>query len=180
MQCWRDYLTHFILWVAVRQVDRLAQSLDLDEGAAGAAGYTCESAEYFKLYHVVARIEQFKQAIAACSREPGDVLKHFPFTKFFATAPNQPVLGGKSFEDDLQAAEGACVLREIRSNQTIVFTGMCATTFTRVYYAFITGLLVYSLSIQVVSAILSTSLTSYKTTGRSSFFDRPVSGAIIC
>ena len=27
------------------EVDRLALSLDLDEGAAGAAGHTCESAE---------------------------------------------------------------------------------------------------------------------------------------
>ena len=90
-------------------MDRLAQSLDLDEGAAGAAGYTCESAEYFNLYHVVARVEQFKQAIAACAREPTDVARHFPFTKFFATAPVQPVLKGESFEDDLRAAEGTCV-----------------------------------------------------------------------
>ena len=95
------------------EVDRLAQSLELGADAAASAGYTCESAQYFKLYHIVARIEKFRQAMAKVDKSPtnaeaakGEVLKHFPFHNFFLTAPQQPVLKGESFEEDLKAADG--------------------------------------------------------------------------
>lgn len=66
----------------------------------------CVLIRYFKLYHIVARVEKFKQAMATSKHAADDVVKHFPFTKFFATAPNQPILRGESFEADLKAAEG--------------------------------------------------------------------------
>ena len=50
-----------------RQVQRLADSLQIDGASAGdtsGAGYTCEAAAFFHLYHVTSRVEQFKAALS--------------------------------------------------------------------------------------------------------------------
>ena len=51
-----------------RQVQRLADSLQIDgasaSGDTSGAGYTCEAAAFFHLYHVTSRVEQFKAALS--------------------------------------------------------------------------------------------------------------------
>jgi len=52
----------------MRQVQRLADSLQIDGASASSdtsgAGYTCEAAAFFHLYHVTSRVEQFKAALS--------------------------------------------------------------------------------------------------------------------
>lgn len=89
------------------QVQRLAVSL----GVPGDIGYTCETAEYFYLEHILARIEKFKldlsQAVAKPETNQATIVGTlFPFNIFFSDAPS-PVFSG-SYEDDAEAAEG-CV-----------------------------------------------------------------------
>ena len=97
------------------EVERLAKSLGVEEGEGGGAGYTCETAEYFRLYQVQSRIEAFEAAMeeeeGGCG-DAGMVASRFPFTEFFKTAP-QPLFGGKEGEreggrggGDLEVARG--------------------------------------------------------------------------
>ena len=88
------------------QVDKLQNSLNIKDGALA---YTCETSGYFFLYHIQSRWEQYMAKV-----QPGlpdkkvaieDIDKQFPFHGFFADAP-QPIFKGKSFEDDLEIAQG--------------------------------------------------------------------------
>lgn len=83
------------------EVERLARSLQLPEDV----GYTCETAGYFWLLHVYSRWEQFLAACAENQDKPAFVKDKFPFTDFFSNTP-QPVFNGKSFEQDMRAAQG--------------------------------------------------------------------------
>lgn len=84
----------------LEQVSTLAQQL----GESGDAGYTCETAGYFFLMHVLSRWERFNAAVAAAPPDDLEaVAKHFPFTEFFATVP-PPLFAGKSREEDMEAA----------------------------------------------------------------------------
>ena len=65
--------------------------------------YTCESAEYFRLYYVQARIEKFQQQIEADPGSNAAVQEHFPFHKYFSTAP-QPLFRGRDAGEDLEVA----------------------------------------------------------------------------
>lgn len=82
------------------QVDKLAKQLEVTVDA----GYTCETAGYFYLLHVLSRWERFQ---ADCKkRGPGDaaaVADLFPFGLYFADAP-QPLFARASFADDMEAA----------------------------------------------------------------------------
>ena len=64
--------------------------------------HRCETAGYFFLSHVLAQWEKF-EADATQRRAEGAavVALLFPFTDFFADAP-QPLFGGGSFEADMQ------------------------------------------------------------------------------
>ena len=62
-----------ILFVAP-QVERMAKQLGVAEGQV----YTCETAAYFWLLHVLSRWEKFS-ADAAAQRMPGCVQELFPF-----------------------------------------------------------------------------------------------------
>ncbi|XP_076342913.1 LOW QUALITY PROTEIN: RNA helicase aquarius [Tachypleus tridentatus] len=88
----------------LKDVSRLQDSL----GVIGDVSYTCETAGHFYLYQVLARWEEFPSKV-----KPGkgikapkeEISKLFPFTKFFDDAP-QPLFHGKSFEEDMEVAEG--------------------------------------------------------------------------
>ena len=88
-------------------VERLATCLGVPEDVA----YTCETAGHFWLLHVLSRWEKF-EADAATAKDPSFVVGRFPFTDFFANAP-QPLFSGESLEADLRKANGC--MRHIRT-----------------------------------------------------------------
>jgi len=88
------------------QVDKLQNSLKIKDGALA---YTCETAGYFFLYHIQSRWEAYMAKVVP--EKTGvpvpidDIDKLFPFHDFFLDAP-QPLFKGKSFEEDLEIAQG--------------------------------------------------------------------------
>ncbi|XP_035388468.1 RNA helicase aquarius isoform X2 [Electrophorus electricus] len=88
----------------LREVARLQESLDVP----GDVSYTCETAGHFYLYQVMSRWEEYMSKVR---RKPGqevtpqDVASHFPFHKYFSNAP-QPVFKGKTYQEDMDIAEG--------------------------------------------------------------------------
>ncbi|KAJ3080056.1 hypothetical protein HK102_003346, partial [Quaeritorhiza haematococci] len=110
------------------EVDRLAQTV----GVPGAHGYTCETAGYFYVYHVLSRWEPYYHRIQAkmgkvvgkdnkmggetAQQETkrtrtrtlmrADVVSDFPFTSFFDNAPQPLFPPEASFEECLDIAEG--------------------------------------------------------------------------
>lgn len=84
-------------------VQRLQESL----GVSGDVAYTCETAGHFYLYQVLSRWEQFESVVRPKDGKFADVAsvaKEFPFSKFFANAP-QPLFKGVSLEEDLGIAD---------------------------------------------------------------------------
>jgi intron-binding protein aquarius len=89
------------------EVEKLATCLGVPEDVA----YTCETAGHFWLLHVLSRWEKF-EADAKTAKDPAFVVGRFPFTSFFAAAP-QPLFTGKDLEADLSKANGC--MRHIRT-----------------------------------------------------------------
>ncbi len=88
----------------LQEVARLQESLHVE----GDVAYTCETAGYFYLYQVLARWEAYMAEIKPGKGKNVEVSKLkelFPFTKFFENAP-QPVFKGRTYEEDLDIAEG--------------------------------------------------------------------------
>ncbi|MBN3298778.1 AQR helicase, partial [Amia calva] len=88
----------------LREVGRLQESLDVP----GDVSYTCETAGHFYLYQVMSRWEEYLSKVKAKPGKPidvADVSNHFPFHKYFSNAP-QPVFKGRSYEEDMDIAEG--------------------------------------------------------------------------
>merc|ERR1719210_1602308 len=85
------------------KVNKLQKTLDVQ----GDVGYTCETAGYFFLYQIQSRWEKFlSQVQSEKSATPiDDIALHFPFTKYFADAP-QPLFKGQSYAEDLEIAMG--------------------------------------------------------------------------
>ncbi|TPX64939.1 hypothetical protein SpCBS45565_g05517 [Spizellomyces sp. 'palustris'] len=87
-------------------VDRLAQGLEIP----GAHGYTCETAGYFYLYHILSRWEPYIHKVKAiAARGQGtrqDVAIDFPFEVYFADAPQPLFPEEASFDEALEIAEG--------------------------------------------------------------------------
>ncbi|OTF73724.1 intron-binding protein aquarius-like protein [Euroglyphus maynei] len=91
-------------------VAKLARSLDLADDVA----YTCETARYFYLYHVLSKWEAFlyeinddqtvKSTTADDKRSAKIIEEKFPFHKFFSNV--QCLFHGQSFEEDLEIAKG--------------------------------------------------------------------------
>jgi intron-binding protein aquarius len=84
----------------LEQVSTLAQQL----GVSSDAGYTCETAGYFYLLHVLGRWERFCAAVQRAG--PGDasaVVKRFPFKEFFKDAP-PPLFSEIAQPVDMEAA----------------------------------------------------------------------------
>ena len=85
----------------LEQVATLATQLGVPDDAS----YTCETAGYFYLLHVLGRWEQFCAEVhRAEASDTGAVQRLFPFTDFFAEAP-PPLFGGESVAADMAAAE---------------------------------------------------------------------------
>lgn len=92
----------------LQEVERLALSMD---GISGDVAHTCETAGFFYLYHVLSRWEQYMTKVRKANQESYSaeeilaVSKNFPFTRYFADAP-QPVFKGVSYEEDFSIAQG--------------------------------------------------------------------------
>jgi intron-binding protein aquarius len=89
-----------------RRLDLLEQvaTLATQLGVPDDAGYTCETAGYFYLLHVLGRWERFCAAVAkAPADDLGAVARLFPFTDFFAKAP-PPLFAETSRSEDMEAA----------------------------------------------------------------------------
>ncbi|XP_029585739.1 RNA helicase aquarius isoform X2 [Salmo trutta] len=88
----------------LREVGRLQESLDVP----GDVSYTCETAGHFYLYQVMSRWEEYMSKVRSkqgCPVEAEAVAAQFPFHKYFSNAP-QPVFYGRSYEEDMDIAEG--------------------------------------------------------------------------
>ncbi|KAF6725043.1 Intron-binding protein aquarius [Oryzias melastigma] len=88
----------------LKEVGRLQESL----GVPGDVSYTCETAGHFYLYQVMSRWEEYMSKVKPKQGkkvEVGDVAAHFPFPQYFSNAP-QPVFKGRSYEEDMDIAEG--------------------------------------------------------------------------
>lgn len=88
----------------LQEVQRLQESLEV----TGDVAYTCETAGHFFLYQVLARWEIFLSKVKPPSGKyvPLDVIKdEFPFHRFFDDAP-KPLFKGRSYEEDMEIAEG--------------------------------------------------------------------------
>lgn len=86
------------------EVTRLKESL----GVAGEMGASCETAGYFFLQHVLARWERYLSQVTATPGKAVNILQvseMFPFHVFFSNAP-QPLFKQKSYEEDMEIAEG--------------------------------------------------------------------------
>lgn len=90
-------------------VGRLAKSLgQVSEDVA----YTCETAGYFYLYHVLSKWEAFQAKLNSISEEEKTgqfVAEHFPFKDFFADdlGPERQLFGNsESYEAALETAKG--------------------------------------------------------------------------
>lgn len=82
-------------------VAKLAQSFGLNTDVA----YTCETAGYFFLYHVLSKWEAFLFEInKSDSKHPSIINEKFPFSDFFSDV--QPLFKGNSFEEDFNIAKG--------------------------------------------------------------------------
>lgn len=84
----------------LEQVARLAETLELTSDVA----YTCETAGYFYLYHVLSKWEAFLLEINK-TKETNLIQEKFPFAKFFADVEGN-IFSGESFEADFQVAQG--------------------------------------------------------------------------
>ncbi|XP_023608666.1 intron-binding protein aquarius isoform X6 [Myotis lucifugus] len=88
----------------LEEVKRLQKSL----GVPGDASYTCETAGYFFLYQVMSRWEEYISKVKNKGNTSPDVTEvstFFPFHEYFANAP-QPIFKGRSYEEDMEIAEG--------------------------------------------------------------------------
>ncbi|RUP52306.1 LOW QUALITY PROTEIN: AAA domain-containing protein [Jimgerdemannia flammicorona] len=83
------------------EVGRLGKSLEIP----GDHGYTCETAGYFYLYHVLSRWEPYIDKVRQA--QSVDLLRDgFPFTEFFSNAPQPLFTPETTFEEALDVVEG--------------------------------------------------------------------------
>eukprot|EP00794_Sanderia_malayensis_P020020 gene20019-21981_t len=85
----------------LQEVQRLQESLNV----SGDVSYTCETAGHFFLYQVISRWEEYQSKLKKAGKDVSVIGKEFPFIKYFENAP-QPVFKNKSYDEDLQIAEG--------------------------------------------------------------------------
>lgn len=84
----------------LKEVAKLANSVGITSDVA----YTCETAGFFYLYHILSRWEEFLSKLGGSEKEASNVQKLFPFAEFFKNAA--PLFKGNSFEEDLEIARG--------------------------------------------------------------------------
>ncbi|KAI9591354.1 P-loop containing nucleoside triphosphate hydrolase protein [Syncephalis fuscata] len=88
--------------VLLQQVSRLAVSL----GESGDHGYTCETAGYFFLYHVLSRWELFEADMTQQHWDSSQIALKFPFIAYFADAPQPLFAINSSSEEAMEVAHG--------------------------------------------------------------------------
>jgi len=108
-----------VQWCLARRAELLAEVQRLGgtmQGQVGDVGYTCETAEYFYEYSLKSIIDSFEARLVELETrhmerkavDDSAVKDSFPFSTFFANAPNQPLLRC-SLAADLEAAKGCIV-----------------------------------------------------------------------
>ncbi|CAG0881256.1 unnamed protein product [Darwinula stevensoni] len=88
----------------LQEVQRLQESLEVP----GDVAYTCETAGYFYINHVLSRWEKFLTSVQPVGGKavPVEAVKQlFPFEKFFENAP-QPLFQGTNYDEDMERARG--------------------------------------------------------------------------
>ncbi|KAK7598066.1 hypothetical protein V9T40_006301 [Parthenolecanium corni] len=88
----------------LNQVKKLQHSLEIP----GDDMHTCETAGHFFLYRIVARWEKFLSVVKPANKKPipiDTIEREFPFHQFFDDAP-KPLFKGRTYEEDLEIAEG--------------------------------------------------------------------------
>lgn len=96
------------------QVSKLAKCLKVE----GDVGYTCETASYFFLHHVLSRYEEFTEKLGSIDRQTVvDWPQLFPFTDFFDDC-DLPLFRGTTFDENLEIARSC--YRHIRRMFTIL------------------------------------------------------------
>ncbi|XP_037896069.1 RNA helicase aquarius [Glossina fuscipes] len=98
-------------YVLAKRIDLLNQAQKLQEslGVLGDNAYTCETAGYFFLSNIMSRWEKFQLEVNATKVNDSSSWREifetrFPFTKFFAAAP-QPLFSGNNFNDYMDIAK---------------------------------------------------------------------------
>ncbi|CAG8690002.1 1367_t:CDS:10, partial [Gigaspora rosea] len=88
------------------EVDRLSQSLEI----GGEHGYTCETAGYFYLYHVLSRwepyIDKCRQGLENGNVGVETIRNEFPFSSYFYNAPQPLFPEDADYAETLEIAEG--------------------------------------------------------------------------
>ncbi|CAG8640369.1 3664_t:CDS:10, partial [Ambispora leptoticha] len=88
------------------EVDRLASSLSI----GGEYGYTCETAGYFYLYHILSRwepyIDKCRQRMHTEDENVDFIKNNFPFTAYFANAPQPLFPSEANYAETLEIVEG--------------------------------------------------------------------------
>ncbi|CAG8659030.1 203_t:CDS:10, partial [Racocetra fulgida] len=88
------------------QIDRLSQSLEI----GGEHGYTCETAGYFYLYHVLSRwepyIDKCRQGLENGNVSVETIRNEFPFSNYFYNAPQPLFPEDANYAETLEIAEG--------------------------------------------------------------------------
>ncbi|KAG9303733.1 hypothetical protein G9A89_018630 [Geosiphon pyriformis] len=88
------------------EVDRLAESLKI----GGEHGYTCETAGYFYLYHVLSRWEPYhdkcRQGLEVSSEKTETIRDEFPFADYFTNVPQPLFPPDANYSETLEIAEG--------------------------------------------------------------------------
>lgn len=80
------------------RVNKLSRSIGLE----ATQGFTCQSAEYFDIYHILPRWNEFIK-VAEETDDVGIISDRFPFTKYFDDAP-QPIFKRLTKEEDIEIA----------------------------------------------------------------------------
>ncbi|CAG8601288.1 9980_t:CDS:10 [Paraglomus brasilianum] len=90
----------------LEEVDRLAKSLDI----GGEHGYTCETAGYFYLYHILSRwepyIDKVRQGLESGNGKVEMIRDEFPFMAYFANAPQPLFPPDANYSETVEIAEG--------------------------------------------------------------------------
>jgi intron-binding protein aquarius len=83
------------------EVERMSGSM----GAPGAHGNSCETAGYFNTVYVRPAWKTYESTIAE-AKDVSEVIKAFPFHKFFSNAPQPVFADGLDFDEAKEIAEG--------------------------------------------------------------------------
>ena len=71
----------------LEEVQQMSESLGIsgkaERGSDGSPAYTCETAEYFRVHHIVKRVKRFQRNLSIGTTDQTEVTGQFPFAKYF-------------------------------------------------------------------------------------------------